>query len=146
MEIKTKINKWDLIKFKSFWAAKKVINKMKRKPIWWHKTFANDMTNKGLIRISLKNLQTAHVALKVNVTQSCPTLCNPMDCSLPSSTIHGILQARRLEWFAISFSRWSSRPRDWTQVSCTVGRCFTIQATREHKNKQPNENMGRRPK
>ena len=56
------------------------------------------------------------------VAQSCPTLCNPMDCSLPGSSVHGILQARILEWVAISFSRGSSRPRDRTQVSCIVGR------------------------
>ena len=54
-----------------------------------------------------------------------------MDYSLPGSTIHGILQARILEWVAISFSRRSSRPRDWTQVSRIVGRRFTIWATRE---------------
>ena len=64
------------------------------------------------------------------VAQSCPTLCNPMDCSLPGSSVHGIFQARILEWIAISFSR-SSRPRDWTQVSSFVGRCFTVWATRE---------------
>ena len=45
------------------------------------------------------------------VTQSCPTLCNPMDCSLPGSSIHGILQARILEWSAFLFSRGSSQPR-----------------------------------
>ena len=69
------------------------------------------------------------------VAQSCPTLCNPMDCSLPGSTIHGIFQARILEWVAISFSRRSSRPRDWTWVSHMVGiigRRFTIWATREN--------------
>ena len=65
------------------------------------------------------------------VTQLCPTFCNPMDCSLPGSSIHGIFQARILEWIAISFSRRSSQPRDWTQVSRIVGRCFTIWATRE---------------
>ena len=65
------------------------------------------------------------------VTQSCPTLCEPMDCSLPGSSVHGVFQARVLEWVAISLSRASSRPRDWTWVSCTVGRCFTIWATRE---------------
>ena len=46
------------------------------------------------------------------VAQSCPTLCNPVDCSAPGSSIYGILQARTLEWVAISFSRRSSRPRD----------------------------------
>ena len=49
--------------------------------------------------------------------QSCPTLCDPMDCSPPGSSVHGILQARLLEWVAISFSRESSWPRDHTQIS-----------------------------
>ena len=62
----------------------------------------------------------------VLVAQSCPTLCNPMDCSLPDFSAHGILQARILEWVAISFSRGSSQPRDQTQVSCIAGRFFTI--------------------
>ena len=43
--------------------------------------------------------------------QSCPTLCDPMDCSLPGSSVHGIFQARILEWVAISISRGSSQPR-----------------------------------
>ena len=60
------------------------------------------------------------------VTQSCPTLCNPTDCSLPNSSIYGIFQARVLEWFAVSFSRGSSQPRDRTRVSCVVGRRFTV--------------------
>ena len=65
------------------------------------------------------------------VVQSCLTLCHTMDCSLSGSSIHGILQAGILEWVAISFSRRSSQPRDWTRVSCIVGRHFTIWATRE---------------
>ena len=60
------------------------------------------------------------------VTQSCLTLCNPVDCSLPGSSIHGILQARILEWVAISFSRGSSRPRDRTRVSCIGDRRFNL--------------------
>ena len=52
-----------------------------------------------------------------SVTQSCPTLCDPVGCSLPGSSVHGILQARILEWAAIPFSRGSSRPRDQTLVS-----------------------------
>ena len=70
-------------------------------------------------------------SVKVKVAQSCPTLCDPMDCTLPGSSIHGIFQSRILEWVAISFSRGSSRPRDWTLVSCIVGRRFTIWATRK---------------
>ena len=66
------------------------------------------------------------------VAQSCPTRCDPMDCSPPSSSVHGILQARVLEWGAISFSRGSSWLRDWTQVSRIAGRCFNLWATRVH--------------
>ena len=55
--------------------------------------------------------------MSVLVTQSSPTLCNPMDYSLPGSSVHGILQAGILAWVAILFSRGSSRPRDWTWVS-----------------------------
>ena len=56
-----------------------------------------------------------------SVTRSCLTLCDPMDCSPPASSVHEILQARILEWVAISSSRRSSRPRDRTCVSC-IGR------------------------
>ena len=58
-------------------------------------------------------------------------LCDPMDCSPPGFSVHGIFQARILEWVAISFSRGSPWPRDWTWVSCSAGRLFTIGATRE---------------
>ena len=60
------------------------------------------------------------------VTQSCPTLCDPVDCSPRGSSIHGILQARILEWVDISFCRGSSWPRDQTQVSCIAGRSFNL--------------------
>ena len=67
-------------------------------------------------------------------TQSCLTLfifCNPMGCSLLGSSVHGILQARILDWVAIPFFRGSSWPRDRTQVSSIAGRFFTIWASRE---------------
>ena len=71
------------------------------------------------------------------------TLCDPMDCSLLGSSVHGILQARILEWVAIPFSRGSSRPRDWTHlsnVSCITGRFFTTGATCKAKqNKNPDQ-------
>ena len=60
------------------------------------------------------------------VAQSCPTLCNPMDGNLLGFSIHGILQARILEWIAISFSRGSSQPRDQTQVYHVGGRHFNL--------------------
>ena len=62
---------------------------------------------------------------------SCPTLYNPMDCSPPGSSVHGILQPRILEWVAISSSRGASRPRDQTQVSRIAGRFFIDWVTRE---------------
>ena len=65
------------------------------------------------------------------VAQSYPTLCHPMDCSLPGFSIHGIFQAKVPEWVAFSFSKGSSRPRDQTQISRITGRCFTLWATRE---------------
>ena len=65
------------------------------------------------------------------VIQSCPTVCKPMDCSPPGSSVHEILQARIPEWIAISFSKGSSRLRDWTWVSCIPGRCFNLWVTRE---------------
>ena len=62
----------------------------------------------------------------MKVIQSCPTLCDPMDY-----TVHGILQARILQWVSFSLSRWSSQPRDQTQVSCIADRLFISWATRE---------------
>ena len=64
------------------------------------------------------------ISMCVLVAQSCPTLCNPMDCSPPGSSVHGILQAGTLGWVATSFSRGSSRPRDQTRVSCITGKYF----------------------
>ena len=64
--------------------------------------------------------------VKVKVTQSCLTLCNPLD-----NTVQGILQARILEWVVVPFSRGTFQPRDWTQVFCIAGGFFTSWATRE---------------
>ena len=73
-----------------------------------------------------------HVFIGVFVhAQSCPTLWDPMDCSPPGSSVHGILQKRILEWVAILFSRGSSWPRDKIQVSCIADRRFTLWAIRE---------------
>ena len=83
---------------------------------------------------SQKGILTWPKTLKTStleVAQSCPTLCNPMNCSLLGSCIHGIFQTRVLKWVATSFSRGPSWPRDRTQVSCIAGRHFTIWATRE---------------
>ena len=69
--------------------------------------------------------------MKWNEVQSCLTLWDPMDCSLPGFSVRGIFQARVLEWVAISFSRGSSQARDPTQVFCVAGRRFTLWATRK---------------
>ena len=69
--------------------------------------------------------------LKVKVAQSCPTLCDPIDCSPQGSSVHGILQARILEWVAVPFSKGSSQPRDWIHIFHTAGRFFIVWATSE---------------
>ena len=76
---------------------------------------------------SLTTLLINYKKVKELVSQSCPTLCNPIHCSSPGSSVHGILQARILEQIVIPFS-WL---RDQTRVSCIAGRFFTIWATRE---------------
>ena len=76
------------------------------------------------------------VKKKVSVVQSCPTLCNSMDCSPSGSSVHGISQARTLDWVAISFSQWlnlhSVELNSW--ASCIAGRFFTVWTTRELSN------------
>ena len=67
----------------------------------------------------------------VLVAQLCLTLCDPIDYTAWGSSIHGILQARILEYVTIPFSRVTSQPRDWTRVSCIAGKFFTIWAMRE---------------
>ena len=71
--------------------------------------------------------------VKVKAAQSCPTLCELVDCGPPGSSVHGFLQARTLEWVDIPFSRGSSWPRAWTSVSSIAGRFFTTWTTREAK-------------
>ena len=74
---------------------------------------------------------TRSVSCAVLNRSSCPTLCELMDCSLPGSSIHGILQARILEWVAMPSSRGYSQNRNQTQVSHIAGGFFTSWATRE---------------
>ena len=65
--------------------------------------------------------------MRGKLLQSCLTLCDPMECSPPGSSVHGILQARTLEWVAMLSSRGPSRPRDRTRVSCIAGGFFTAE-------------------
>ena len=60
-------------------------------------------------------------------TKLCLTLCDPMKLGLPGLSVHGIFQARILDWVVMPSSRGYSWPRDWTQVSCTAGRPFTAE-------------------
>ena len=80
----------------------------------------------SLYNLNIKPWSDTKVRVRVKVAQSCPSLCYPMDY-----TVHRILQARILEWVAISFSRGSSQPRDRTQVSHIAGGFFTSWATGE---------------
>ena len=82
------------------------------------------------ISLELGRMVQGEVKMKVLVTQSCPTLCDPTDCSLPGSSVHGIFWAKILEWVAIPSSRGSSWPRDQNWVSWNAGRFFTVWATR----------------
>ena len=89
------------------------------------------LINMPIRKVILKFLLLYFICSFHEVAQSCPTLCDPVNCSLPGSSVHGIFQARILEWVAISFSRGSSRPRDRTQVSHIAGRRFTLWAISE---------------
>ena len=85
---------------------------------------------KTIILIGLRPTSMALFYLSAELLQSCLTLCKPMDCSPPGSSVHGILQARILEWVAMSFSRGSSQPRNQNFFSCiyyTTGRFFTFE-------------------
>ena len=83
------------------------------------------------INFGLRFLSKEIHLMSLKVAQSHPTLCDPMDCSLPGSSVLGILQARILEWVTISFSRGSSLHRDRTQVSRIGSTHFNLWATRE---------------
>ena len=67
------------------------------------------------------------MCMHAELLQSCPTLCNPVDCSLPGSSVHGVLQARILERFAMLSSRGFLRPRNQMHVCCNAGRFFTTE-------------------
>ena len=69
---------------------------------------------------------TSGLTCRCLLTKSCPTLLQPMDCSLPGFSVRGILQARILEWVAMAFSRGSSRPRDRTCISCIARRVLYL--------------------
>ena len=92
-------------------------------------TFSYKFQNKIFLFSHKKFVENVLLEIEKGKSLSC-LLCNPRHCSLPGSTVHGILQARILEWVAILFSRGSSWPKDGTRVSFIVGRFFTIWATK----------------
>ena len=81
----------------------------------------------SVMLVSAVKQSESAVSIHVVVTKLCPTLCDLMDCSPPSSSVRGISQARVLEWVAISFSRGSSPCRGGTRVSCIAGTFFTTE-------------------
>ena len=89
---------------------------------------SSDLAGIHINSVKALKMNKSRQTLKVNmlVAQSCLILCNPMDCSPPGSSVHGILQARILEWVAMPFSRQSCQPRNRTWVSYIAGRFFTI--------------------
>ena len=97
---------------------------------WGGLMYAGKVQNPRRIRWGFPT-QSVCVFVFVQSLESCPVLCNPMYCSSPGSSVHGISQARILEWVAISYFRGSSGPRDWRPVSCIAGRFFTTWAIRE---------------
>ena len=93
-------------------------------PVYVWRSPLNSLEISKLRTLTVLRFQSAVLGL---AAQSCPTLCNPMDCSLPGSSVHRIPQARTLEWVDVPFSSGSSQPRDQTQVFCISGRFFTTE-------------------
>ena len=106
----------------------------KKWDFWWDSGIVLSLQiNLGIMSILTISVFCAKnmVCVCAKSLQSCPTLCDLMYCKLPGSSVHGIFQARILEWVAMPFSRGSSYSRDRTWVSWTVGRFFIIWATRD---------------
>ena len=89
---------------------------------WNRAWILNRSPGESWLGASLRSSATTHVCVQAKLLQSCPALCDPMDHSPPGSSVHGSLQARTLEWVAISFSGGSSWPMDPTRISCITGR------------------------
>ena len=86
---------------------------------WWAAVYEVTQSRTRLKRLSSSSSSSDYIIkYRGLVTQLCPTFCKPMNCSPQGSSVHGILQARILEWITIPFSRGSSQPRDHTRVSC----------------------------
>ena len=84
-----------------------------------------DLDPRQLAPESVLEATTGFYRCKCMCAQSCPTICDPMDCSLPGSSVHGISQARTMEQVTISFSRGASAPRNRTLLSC-IGKAHRL--------------------
>ena len=92
----------------------------------------NPLSHHGLLGyLQFGTIMNKVTIIKMIVTQSCPALCDPMNCNPQGSAVHGILQERMLERVTIPFSRVPSQPRDQTRVSYFAGGFFTNRAIRE---------------
>ena len=132
-ENNSKWNNWQSINFQNIKTAHTSQYQRNKQPVKkWAKVLNKYFSEEGK-QMANKHVKRSLPSLIIRVLagQSCPTLCKLMDCSLSGSSVHGIFQASILEWVAISFSRGYSWPRDWTRVSCTAGRLFTVWGTRE---------------
>ena len=101
------------------------------KKIQGYKGTTEDCFSQTILHLYMGRL---HVSKSAKSLQSCPTLCDPIECNSPGSSVHGILQARIMDWVAMSSFRGSSPPRDQTQVSMSLalaGRFFTTSMTWE---------------
>ena len=117
-------------------ASSIVISHLMFNPAQCTKKFRGKHWKTITIGLCVQQMEKAcYFCVQLVISMLCPTLCDPMDYSPPGSSVHGIFQARRLEWVAIPFSRGSFRPGDQIQFSCSAGGFFTIWATRET---QPN--------
>ena len=114
----------------------KINTNLEYRRIWWQKSSSEVRVKWRHLRKNRKNLKMnifiGRMCVHAKSLQSCSTLCNRMDCSPPGSSVHGILQARTLEYVAMPHFRGSSQSRDRIRVSyvsCIAGRFFTIWAT-----------------
>ena len=91
----------------------------------------SDRTNRfatlGSYTVHLFTILYGFTRMYAQSLQSCLTLCNPLSCSSPGFSVHGILQSRILEWVVMPFSRWPFQPRKGTHISCIDGRFFTAE-------------------
>ena len=111
----------------SEWALNTYLNAHTSSSVYWSWGWAESL----LLLVCLPDPLFGSVVCPLLKMVSRVWLCDPIDCSLPGSSVHGLLQARVLEWVAYPFSSWSLQPRKQNRISCIAGGFFTSWATRE---------------